>query len=52
MFHSVPGVPRAKMERLQPKLALRLSVFGEGFGVSVCLYRTHVKLMTLGDALY
>jgi hypothetical protein len=39
MFHSVPGVPRAKMERRNAfpacihKLALRLSTVGEGLGL-------------------
>jgi len=36
MFHSVPGVPRAKMERfagVDTKLALPLTAVGEGFAV-------------------
>ncbi|MDB5087639.1 MAG: hypothetical protein JWR09_1633 [Mucilaginibacter sp.] len=53
MFHSVPGVPRVKMERFadvaaqtsaSPPLKLRLHAVGEGFGV-VCLGRTHVNLI-------
>jgi hypothetical protein len=42
MFHSVPGVPRVKMERFagvdtqtcaSPHLKLRLHAVGDGFGV-------------------
>jgi len=56
VFHSVPGVPCAKMERFtgkhtqtcaSPHLKLRLYVVGEGFWGegTVCLCRTHVNLM-------
>ena len=54
VFHSVPGVPCAKMEHLAgvdtqtcalPDLKLR--TIGEGFWgeVTVCLCRTHINLI-------
>jgi hypothetical protein len=47
MFHSVPGVPRVKMERLFAYTNLRFAStrLEKGLGeVTVCLCQPHVKL--------
>ena len=61
MFHSVPGVPCAKMERFSgldtqacasPHLKLRLHAVAEGFGVRCRLLMSNSRnLMTLARSL-